>query len=212
MKTITREYEVYNYSELSEEAKEKAKRWYLDGQDAETFTYLQMEDLQRLFNNSDLKLQYSLSYCQGDGLNIYGKLDIIDVLSMIKENRAGDYMEEFENALTEKETKTIEAYMEVCGREIELPYNRSGYEYCVADRTDFAEEWIEELKYQMYKNIQIDTIRKLEKIVIEMFGTLAAQYEKYGYDYFYEADEETIIEVCEANEWMFLSDGTFFAE
>lgn len=30
MEVVTREYKVYNYSELSEDAKEKAKQWYLD--------------------------------------------------------------------------------------------------------------------------------------------------------------------------------------
>ena len=30
MKIITQEYKVYDFSELSENAKEKAKQWYLD--------------------------------------------------------------------------------------------------------------------------------------------------------------------------------------
>ena len=30
MEIITREYKVYNYSELSAKAKEKVKQWYLD--------------------------------------------------------------------------------------------------------------------------------------------------------------------------------------
>ena len=212
MKTITKEYKVYNYSELSEEAKEKAKQWYLDDDfKPMEFTHIYMEDLRYLFPNSDLKMQYSLNYCQGDGLNIYGNLDVNDVIARITENIADESMEKFVNALTEKEIKTIKAYMEVCGKEIELPYNNGHYEYCIADRTDFAEEWIEELEYQMYKNIQVNTIRKLEKIVKEMFTTMSMQYEKYGYEFFYEVDDDTMTEVCEVNEWMFLEDGTFFA-
>lgn len=212
MKTVTREYKVYSYSELSEEAKEKVKRWYLCGRDAEDFTSILMEDLKDLFSNSDLKLQYSLSYCRGDGLNIYGKLDLMDVLLMVKENKAGDYMAKLENTLTENEIKTIKAYINVCGSEIELPYNKTGYYYCVADRTNFSEEWIEKLKYQMYKNIKVNTIRKLENIVIFMFEILASHYEKYGYDYFYKVDEKSMIEFFEDNGWVFLEDGTFFPE
>lgn len=30
MEVVTREYKVYNFSELSEDAKEKVKQWYLD--------------------------------------------------------------------------------------------------------------------------------------------------------------------------------------
>lgn len=212
MKIIAREYKVYNYSELSEEAKEKAKQWYLDDDfKPQEFTEIYMENLRYLFPNSDLKLQYSLGYCQGDGLNIYGKLDVVDLLSFIRENKDFSCMEQFKNALTEKEVKTIEAYIEVCGRKIDLPYNNGHYEYCVSDRTEFACDWVEELEYQMYKNIQVDIIRKLENLVRDMFTTLSGQYEEYGYDFFYEVDEKTMEEVCEANEWMFLEDGTYFS-
>lgn len=51
----------------------------------------------------------------------------------------------------------------------------------------------------------------MEKLVADMFVMLSGQYEKYGYKYFYEADEEEITEVCEANGWEFLEDGTFYA-
>ena len=74
----------------------------------------------------------------------------------------------------------------------------------MSDKTDFAEEWIEELEYQQYKNIQVDTIRKMEKLVADMFVMLSKQYEEYGYKYFYEADEEEVTETCEANGWDFL--------
>lgn len=52
----------------------------------------------------------------------------------------------------------------------------------------------------------------MEKLVGMMFVNLSATYEKYGYDYFYNADDEVVNEVCEANGWRFLEDGTFFAE
>ena len=170
------------------------------------------EDLRYLFNNSDLKLQFSLSYCQGDGLNIYGKLDLMDVFTAIRDTEhSGDLFEQYKDLFSEHEQKTIEAYMEVCGREVELPYNRH-YCYCIDDRVDFADDWIESLEYCRYKNIQIDTIIKMEKLVGRMFENLSATYEKYGYDYFYNADDEVVNETCEANGWRFLEDGTFFAE
>ena len=213
MEIITREYKVYNFSELSEEAKDKVKQWYLDDDFRPCeFENIYTEDLKYLFNNSDLKLQFSLSYCQGDGLNIYGKLDLMDVFTAIKDTEhSGDLFEQYKDLFSEHEQKTIEAYMEVCGREVELPYNRH-YCYCIDDRVDFADDWIESLEYCRYKNIQIDTIRKMEKLVGRMFENLSATYEKYGYDYFYNADDEVVNEACEANGWRFLEDGTFFAE
>ena len=213
MEVITREYKVYNFSELSEDAKEKVKQWYLDDDFRPCeFENIYTEDLKYLFNNSDLKLQFSLSYCQGDGLNIYGKLDLMDVFTAIRDTEhSGDLFEQYKDLFSEHEQKTIEAYMEVCGREVELPYNRH-YCYCIDDRVDFADDWIESLEYCRYKNIQIDTIRKMEKLVGRMFENLSATYEKYGYDYFYNADDEVVNETCEANGWRFLEDGTFFAE
>ena len=213
MEIITREYEVYNFSELSEEAKDKVKQWYLDDDFRPyEFENIYTEDLKYLFNNSDLKLQFSLSYCQGDGLNIYGKLDLMDVFTAIRDTEhSGDLFEQYKDLFSEHEQKTIEAYMEVCGREVELPYNRH-YCYCIDDRVDFADDWIESLEYCRYKNIQIDTIRKMEKLVGRMFENLSGTYEKYGYDYFYNADDEVVNETCEANGWRFLEDGTFFAE
>ena len=213
MEIITREYKVYNFSELSEDAKEKVKQWYLDDDFRPCeFENIYTEDLRYLFNNSDLKLQFSLSYCQGDGLNIYGKLDLMDVFTAIRDTEhSGNLFEQYKDLFSEHEQKTIEAYMEVCGREVELPYNRH-YCYCIDDRVDFADDWIESLEYCRYKNIQIDTIRKMEKLVGRMFENLSATYEKYGYDYFYNADDEVVNETCEANGWRFLEDGTFFAE
>lgn len=213
MEVVTREYKVYNFSELSEDAKEKAKQWYLDDDfRPQEFENIYTEDLHYLFNNSDLKIQFSLSYCQGDGLNIYGKLDLMNVFAVIRDtDHSGEQFKQYKDLFSEHEQKTIEAYMEACGREIELPYNRH-YCYCIDDKVDFADEWIEILEYCRYKNIQIDTIRKMEKLVGMMFENLSATYEKYGYDYFYNADDEVVNETCEANGWRFLEDGTFFAE
>ena len=213
MRTVTETYNVYTYPELSEEAKEKVNQWYLDDPCRnDEFSKIYTEDLHNLFHNSDLKIQYSLGYCQGDGLNIYGELDLMDVFKAIRDKSyCGETFKDFWDAMTEHEQKAIEAYMEVCGRSVALPYNDGHYNYCVSDKTDFAEEWIEELEYQQYKNIQVDTIRKMEKLVADIFVMLAKQYEEYGYKYFYEVDEEEITETCEANGWEFLEDGTFYA-
>ncbi len=74
----TREYKVYQFKELSEEAKENAIRiWY----ESEDYPFLS-DDLtescktllegNKIQYNNDLNLGYSLSCCQGDGLNFTG--------------------------------------------------------------------------------------------------------------------------------------------
>lgn len=210
MKKVIRIYNVYDYAELSEEAKEKAKEWWLDGQEPEIFTENCEEDLRNLFPNSDLKVQYSLGYCQGDGLNIYGELDPLDVIDMLREKKCGDTFSEENKSFTEKNEKTIKAYVKMFNFKISLPMNRSGYTYCIADRTDFADEWIEELEFNNFRSIKTGVIRKFEHTVALIFDKLAVQYEENGYEYFYEISDEDMEEICEANEYRFLKNGTYF--
>ena len=211
MRTITETKNIYKYEELSEEAKETVKQWYLDDefrtQDFEEITF---EELHELFKNSKLKVQFSLNSCQGDGLNIYGKLNLMDVFTAIRNPENKELFEKYNDEFSEHKQRIIEAYMEVCGREIELPWNNSGYCYCVADEVNFTNEWIEELQYYNYKNIDIETIEKMENLIVEIFENLSATYEKYGYNYIYEVDEEELQETCESNEWEFLEDGTLY--
>lgn len=209
MRTATVEYKVYKYIELTEEAKEKAKAWYLEGREPFIFTEMCEEDLYNLFGENELKVQYSLGYCQGDGFNIYGKIDAESILKCLEEHNGGTQLEQFENALTEKEKKTILHYAEMCG-EIELPINNR-YCYCIARYVDVAEEWEYILENHFdYSNVNKEALEKFESLVHEIFEELCASYEKQGYEYFYEISEEDLEEMCEANGYEFLEDGTVF--
>ena len=100
MRTITIDYDVYTYDELSAEAKNKVKDWILsdDFRNYELYDILK-EDLKALFN-ADLDVEYSLSYCQGDGLNIYGEISAENFLKCIDDNRAGELSKRFKDYLT----------------------------------------------------------------------------------------------------------------
>ena len=208
MKTVAVEYNVYKYNELSADAKEKVKEWYLEGQEPFIFTEDCKEDLRNLFGNNNLDVQYSLASCQGDGFNIYGTIDAHTIFNCLEKHNGGTQLAEFEDMLTDKEKKTILAYAEECGA-IELPMNRH-YSYSLADYIDIVEEWIWRLEYADYRDINVEALQKFEKLVRGIFCTLCKDYEKQGYDFFYEISEEDLEEVCEANEWEFLEDGTIF--
>ena len=209
MRTATVEYNVYKYNELSDEAKEKVKQWYLEGREEFIFTEDCEQDLENLFGENDLKVQYSLGYCQGDGFNIYGKISTKSILNCLEKHNGGTQLEQFENMLTEKERKTILHYAEECGC-IELPMN-SRYCYCTAGYADIAEDWEYQLEnYSRYKNINKEVLKKFEKMVHGIFVILCKDYEKMGYEYFYEISEEDLEEMCEANGYEFLEDGTAF--
>lgn len=206
MRTATVDYEVYKYGELTEDAKEKVKAWYLEGQEPFIFTEDCKMDLENLFGENDLDVQYSLGYCQGDGFNIYGKVCAESILKCLEKHNGGTQLAEFEDVLTEKEKKTILHYASECGA-IELPMNHR-YCYSLADYIDIADDW--EYKLVDYKNLNTEVLKKFEKLVREIFETLCGSYEKWGYEYFYEISEEDLEEMCEANGYEFLEDGTVF--
>ena len=209
MRTATIEYNVYSYNELSEEAKEKVKAWYLEAQEPFVFSEDCKQDLENLFGENGLDVQYSLGYCQGDGFNIYGKIDAESIFKCLEAHSGGVQLEKFEGVMTDKEKKTVLHYAERCG-EIELPRN-NGYCYCIADYIDIAEEWAYNLEnYFCYRAINMKTLKKFEAMVKEIFEILCKDYEKQGYEYFYEISEEDMEDICEANGYEFLEDGTVF--
>ena len=56
----------------------------------------------------------------------------------------------------------------------------------------------------------VETLKKFEAMVKGIFETLCNVYEKWGYEYFYEVSEEEMEDICEANGYEFLEDGTIF--
>lgn len=77
MRQITKIYEVFTFSELSEEAKEKAHTDYLKDLDypflEEEISEKCIELLQKEKISGDPKIGYSLSNCQGDGAMFSGE-------------------------------------------------------------------------------------------------------------------------------------------
>jgi hypothetical protein len=166
------------------------------------------EDLYSLFGKNNLDVQYSLAYCQGDGFNIYGEINTESIFNCLENHNGGCQFAKFENVLTEKEKKTILRYAEECGQ-IEIPINNH-YCYSLASYIDIYDEWETRLVYADYRDINVDVLKKFEKLVREIFETLCKYYKKWGYEYFYEISDEDMEDACDANGWEFTEDGTVF--
>lgn len=208
MKKVTVEYEVFKYPELNDKAKEEVKRWWLEGQDPEDFTEMCVEDLKNLFPNSDLKVQYSLNSCQGDGLNIYGSLNVKDCLNLLENHNAGDTFDKY-YILSEKEKRTVLHYLDFTDECIPLPENRY-YCYSLAYRIEVKDFYWDLLEENYIRDINFPLLEKLQHIIRGMMMKLAKVYEQWGYDFFYEISDEDLAEVCDANEYEFLNDGTLW--
>lgn len=198
MKTITITKNVYNYNELSDEAKARAKTDYLNEDiRAEDFYEMKKEELASLFPHSGLDLQFSLAYCQGDGANIYGTFALIDFLPLW-------------NA-SEKEKRTIAFYIDESIDKYQFSENNR---YCYSCKfldkkniDDFIDEFVEELKI---KNIKKDIIEKFFNDLLDYFDNLDKTIERQGYDYLYNIADNEFSDLCALNDWEFLEDGTFY--
>lgn len=174
MKTITKEYKVYNLEELSKEAQEKAHNTWIEQNDYYFLSDYLNERLYELLKENNIKdtndtskpgtkptqVQYSLSHCQGDGCMF-----------------AGDF-----------EWKSYRVNIQHAGR-----YNH--YNSKIIN--------IESIKTDREASEKIHA--DFDKIYIKICKAL----ERIGYDFIkYEDSFESFQELCEANEYTFLEDGT----
>jgi hypothetical protein len=143
MKTITKEYKLYSFNELSEEAKERALRDWNDNDDMPFLEDNMQDECEELLKEYEIEgtpeLQYSLGYSQGDGVQFVGRfewqgLDVriehdghychsycktLDVL-----NADGEYMED-------KEKEFEEIYQKIC-----KSLEDFGYKFIEYDRSE----------------------------------------------------------------------------
>lgn len=197
MRKVIEEKTVYLFSELSDEAKEKVRNWYLENQDTYIFSEDCKEELNEIFPNSELDVEYSLNYCQGGGFNIFGNLDIDDFIVY-----AGEY-------LSSKQIRLLKFIAKEFSRCIKLPRNPR-YGYCYVDTIDFSGEvicWMEDCKFRDIPEAEIEHI---ECVIKEIIKEICKEFEDNGYKYFYEISDEDLEEACDANCWEFLEDGSTY--
>lgn len=210
MRIYVKEIPIYAFSELSREAKDKAKYDFLCSE-------LRNWDFQDMIENqvnidfphSDLKIQYSLSYCQGDGVNLYGKLSYLDMREKLKNN------------FTEKEIKRLDfCFLTFYGW---TPYGRFAsedfgfilevnhrYSYCKSNKGLFKDYVVDEMEYEYMRNIPYDLLDKFASLANSFIHKYCSDIEEMGYKYLYEIPDKEMEEISDANDWEYLEDGSMF--
>jgi hypothetical protein len=157
MKKIT--IEVYTFDELSDEAKEKAREWYREGIDypfleefMNEFIYDKLTEAGYMVD--DLKVLYSLTYSQGDGVSFTAKLT--KGLETYQVNRSGHYVHErtmdvYHETEDGEETEEPEVLEEM--RKIAKEAEKAGYKYIEYEESNEAvDETIRANEYPFTKN------------------------------------------------------------
>ena len=188
MKTI----QVYNFNELSQEAKDTAINNFRDVHEIhlDFFNDEAKEIISQRGFKGNIKLQYSLSNCQGDGLS-FG-CDYFDSQKL---------HEIFKEVLGSGKDKTIEILMNNYAY-FTLDGNNS--RYCYAHKND--------LEYIFDDNINAPNIKevvgKVEEKLVEIYLNLCKELEKMGYDEIeYQYSDEYIITELIEREYEFLENG-----
>ena len=160
-----------------------------------------------------MKFRYSWSSGQGDWFNTYGTLDVFNLINFMRnrENIPISLLNKIEKDIdifTGEELDLLSQYYNYYCSSIKIPHNFR-YGYSQADYINFADDWAEELENaEMEYNDNL--IIKFENFVRKFFSELNNIFEEEGYNFLYNASEEEIEDLCEANDYMFLEDGTLF--
>ena len=99
MKTISKEYVLYSYDELSEEAQAKAVRDYTKNIEypflqCDLREYIHEDLIEAGYTHGEITPLYSLSYCQGDGLMFTGTVTETKTGNVFEIEHNGHYYHE----------------------------------------------------------------------------------------------------------------------
>lgn len=191
MRTAIKETAVYNFNELSEEAKQIAKQWWLEHQEPTLFSNDCLQQIEFDYGITELKIEFSLSYSQGDGLCMHGNVST--------------YNDKFCNIITEGLT---EQQKELFKEEIQsINFVKFNYHYSHSKTIHI------ELSYDSEESItdEVNTIMQIVfQNVCNWYFKKCKEFEIQGYAYFFEISDEDMNDCCEANDYEFTEEGKLY--
>lgn len=190
-----KQIKVYSFSELSEEAQEKAIETERDYkyQSCDMLYFFQEDVDQQLKEKywDDIKLAYSLSCCQGDGLSFSGELNLKAFLDNV-----------YSVKLPEYKKWALNEYI--------YPVYSTGNtgHYCYANKNQIEYDYnCYDKGYQKIEKLWQDVLEEIK----EYYVTLCKEFEKQGYNEIeYQLSDECIKEELENNNIEYTEDGRIF--
>jgi len=182
------EVKVFRFEELEKRVQEKViEKWY----EEENFPFLGDDLRESLSSNeknifeNDFKIWYSLSYCQGDGLNIEGSIDIKKILDLLP----AELKEKFTGKIYSLNTKS----------------NNSRYSF--HSKSDIHYE-LDNLDVDDYDLLCEEFENEVLPVIWNIYDDLCRELQKDGYSIIeYRMSTEEFTDMCSANEYEFYIDG-----
>lgn len=187
---------VYNFEELSQEAKQVVIERYRNNT-TEVFLDMFQEDcieaIQEAGFSGDIKLQYDLGYSQGDGLSF--SCDYFTKLNEV-----------FAEVLGEGKNKTIDCIINNCS--FVLKSNEG--KYCFASKGDL-DFYFDNYQVNFTDSNIESVVEKVREKLENIYVDLCKDLEKRGYaEIEWQNSDEYIEEEIKANEYEFTKEGNRF--
>jgi len=192
MQTVTTN--VYSFNELSKESQkiaiEKERQYNYEHGEPLFFFDEYCNERAKGLDFYDCKFQWSISYCQGDGLSFSGRIDANDLILKCFPNIKKSVLNVLCNNIT-----------------IEIKGNTGHYTYAAKSDVDL---WMDNYSRNEYNNIQI-IVDELKEYLEDIYIDLCNELEKEAYSWIESENEDaSIIERIEANNYKFTEDGKIF--
>ena len=206
--------QAYEYAELSPNAKEAARNWYKETEDdisgdiAESYRYA-LEELG--YPISDIK--FSLSYCQGDGMAFYGRVELPEFLA----KRMTDSCLEFK--IVDENRKTLQELYKELGDGINyvdcnILRRNCGYHYSHHNtmRVEFGGDYAQALNYGYDGKLTLERFDEVADDLQEWISTdvkdISRSLAKQGYEEIdYARCDESVAEALMGNDYLFTREG-----
>ena len=189
MKKLVRTIAGYSFNELDENAKTEAKYCVLNiDRLPEFFTEDMYNGLAENFGLSHLKSYYSLSFSQGDGLCLYGRITASELFDNDKFKKIAF------KGIHHKQVQSVYDVLQYIDFEHRSRYYHAKTVYIESEEYDPTDR-------------QSVIIQKVVENVKEWYFTFCREWEKQGYEYFYEISDEDMEIACIEYDSLFTKKG-----
>lgn len=204
MKTI--EIEVFEYDELDDRAKEKAREWYIEGMefDAEYTLDDCKEFLEKVTGFSDVEINYSGFCSQGDGASFTGYWHAKDV-----KEKSDDFGEVYFNNSFLPVLSDISKKFPVSAGNLSRISHRNSHEYTVTCELENSNSYddLDENGNEIGVEIPTEVCEEFQEACRHAMHWV---YIKLQESYDYQTSEEAMRDNILANEYTFTKEGTRF--